>query len=432
MDPWVVAVAAVLVAVTIGPGLYFFLPGRKLPDMRMQLGLSLLTGAATAFAVLVVQVVFDARLRRIDERREAQAQRQDLQLLVGRQQDLSGINLEGQDLSRFYIPNKVLREARLADVDLTAAVLARSDLARADLRRAKLPEADLRRATLKGAQLEAADLTEVDARGASLDRADLRRALLSGAELLLATAPAQLADADLSEAELTAADLRGADLRRAKLRGAELELAQLEGADLTGADLGGASLRWATYDADTIWPKVGGQRPCQRGTGSCRVGANAAAVNRIDELQLLFGKRLPRGWKTEPDDDDSQPGNQDLPTRFQFTSPDRTKNFIGITESFGGSSKAYFDASRTNLRKLRAYRELEIVPVRLLRDTKGFVLRFTWNPPTAVQQLTQLQLYFAEEGYGYVFTFTSALAAAVRAEREAENLFEAVLVERED
>jgi uncharacterized protein YjbI with pentapeptide repeats len=229
----IAVVGCVVLVVTIVPGLWLWWPSRRDAAQRSSLGAALLTGAVVSFAVFAVQLVFDARLRDIDERRQVedarrserqrvQAERADLQLTVGLEPNLSGIDLTGRDLSGFYLSRKRLVDAVLIGANLSAANLSRTNLAAAKL---------------QGADLE----------GALLDGANLTRAILTGA------------------------NLSGADLRQAKLASADLSGATLNGADLRGAEVRDASFGGASYDRATKWPRSGRQRPCPAGE-TCLAG----------------------------------------------------------------------------------------------------------------------------------------------------------------
>jgi uncharacterized protein YjbI with pentapeptide repeats len=226
--PVIVGVMCLVLTLTVVPGVWLWWPSRRDVDQRSSLGAALLTGAVVSFAVFAVQLVFDARLRDIDEQRQAdqegraeqqrrQADRAALQLTVGLQPDLTGIDLSKRNLAGFYLSRKTLTDA-----------------------------------VLNGANL----------RGANLSRADLGGAELNGAHL----EGAQLDGANLSEAILGAANLAGAILVRANLTDAELGGAVLTGADLREANLRGASIGGAIYDSATQWPSSAPQQPCAAGT----------------------------------------------------------------------------------------------------------------------------------------------------------------------
>ena len=225
-----------VLAVTIVPGIYLWWPARGDQGGRSDLGAALLTGAVVSFAVFALQLVFDARLRQLEDRRmeeqerrseqlRIQGERTALQLTVGLQSDLTGIDLHEQNLAGFYLSRKRMPFAVLANADLTEANLSRANLTGADLREARLVRAHL-------------------------DDATLTRAFLT-------------------LANLRGAGLVGARLDEAELSGASLVNADLSGADLTGASLGGASLEGARYDAETRWPDSAAQPPCPSGM-TCR------------------------------------------------------------------------------------------------------------------------------------------------------------------
>jgi uncharacterized protein YjbI with pentapeptide repeats len=415
----VIIIAGAIVLVTVLPGAALWWPTRGHPDRRSDLGLALMSGAVIAFAVLAVQIMFDIRSSQADDARQAIADRQNLQFQVARQRDLSSIALPGQDVSGFYLPDKKLTEANLEGTNLAGAVLPRSDLSRANIRGADFTGAKLQGTTLSEAEGPDALFVGADLSGAVLERANLPRAKLQGAKLGFAKAGAELEGADLSNAELVAADLEGADLRNADLHDADMDLAKLEGVDMRGAILSGAKLKWATYNSETVWPAGFKADACTAGE-TCRYGATGK-VTRLDEFRLLTTKQLPTGWKDES-----------KPDQVFLVSADRTQNFIASAEPWRGDVKGYFEANRKNNRKaLASYQELEVEKVRILGGRPAILLRFRWRPPNLrVQQLGQIQIYYAEGGFGYVFTFTSTKASSARVNQRAFRLFDTLLVER--
>jgi uncharacterized protein YjbI with pentapeptide repeats len=293
----------------------------------------LITAAVAAFAVLVVQLMIEARAHHDSEQRQAQADRETLILQLGRQKDLSEIDLRYQDLSGFYLGDKkliganldsaLLKDAALPNAQLVSANLVRADLRGAqldgaNLRQADLAEADLRGAWLRGAHLEGASLRRgwdgtkkrlvpTDLRGAHLRtaylQADLRHALLQNARMYGAhLALSNLSDADLSGADLKLADLRGAVLVGAKLRTAKNLDAALD-------------LSHAAYDARTRWPDgftwPGLYNPCNR--PCCRPPAQPCRLGQKDVhdfpprmrllrdrlVELTDKKQCPAGWRTD-------------------------------------------------------------------------------------------------------------------------------------
>jgi uncharacterized protein YjbI with pentapeptide repeats len=213
MDAWIlISSGAAFVVLVIG-GVVLWWPSRDDPGAKSSIGAALLTGAVVSFAIFMLQVVTDARLDEIEERRSRERALQDLRLQVAISPSLEGFNFrqggDAIDLSGFYFAGKRLVDARFIGITLD---------------RANFNGADLRGAFLDGASL----------RGANLASANLENA--------------KLPQAILTRADLTSACLRGADLRGANLRRA----------DLTGANLGDA-----LYDTATFWPRQW-RRPCPR------------------------------------------------------------------------------------------------------------------------------------------------------------------------
>jgi uncharacterized protein YjbI with pentapeptide repeats len=224
-----------------------------------------------AFAILALQVLIQVRSQNDANARQKQADRQALLLLLGRQRNLSGLDLHKQDLSAAYLNDKVLRGSDLVRAKLKDARLQDAVLSGADLRSAVLDDAHLERADLRDADLAGASLVGAKLSGANLDAADLSprhlsrhlvRVDLTSADLSDAYLRSDLRGALLAKATLTGASLAPADLQGADLSGADLSFADLRGANLTGANLAHAQhldaakdLSYATFDAATDWPR---------------------------------------------------------------------------------------------------------------------------------------------------------------------------------
>ena len=183
--PWFVPILIGVLLAVVGLALVF-------ASSQGSLGQKLLGSALVAFA-----------FGWLGRRQEVTAERQRLQLMLGLQEDLTGVSLAKADLSGFYLHGKTLTEADLAGANLTEANLFEVNLAKANLLGANLFEAHL-----AGADLTQANLTRADLAGAVLFGADLTQALLfktnfTGARL----AGANFAGANLSEANLAGADL---------------------------------------------------------------------------------------------------------------------------------------------------------------------------------------------------------------------------------
>jgi uncharacterized protein YjbI with pentapeptide repeats len=242
----------VVLGLAVASGLYFFWPSRTERVSRSDLGVALFSGVLVAGSILVIQVLFDLRLNQIETNREdsalraearetREAQRQEFQMLVGLEEDLTGIRPPTRDLSGFYLRNKTLNEADLRAADLTDA-----DLTDSRLRRAHLEDAVLTRT-----KLQRAKLIEAFMRGAKLRDADLTFAELYGAGLK---------DVVMIGGFLEEADLRYAQLQRATIRNVTLTLADftgahLEGTDFTGSEGSEVTFTQAFYDSETVWPR---------------------------------------------------------------------------------------------------------------------------------------------------------------------------------
>jgi uncharacterized protein YjbI with pentapeptide repeats len=287
---WIVGIGVLAVlALVIVPGVYLMWPLRHDPAGRMNLGISLMTGAVVAISILLIQVFADIRLRDSDARRQLESARANLQLTISTQRNLTALKLEG-DLRGLYMYNKILRDAVFVDVDLRDVVLSGSDLSGARFYNTRGNVVDLdganldyvktptrlvsfTRASFREAILTHAELGSAQMDNAHLELADLTQAQLSNASLRGAWLPA----ATLSDARLIGADLTGATLDgETTMDGADLSGAILERAALSGVDLRNAilspktDLRGAVYDSMTLWPRSHQQPPCPR-EATCKV-----------------------------------------------------------------------------------------------------------------------------------------------------------------
>jgi uncharacterized protein YjbI with pentapeptide repeats len=284
----------------------------------------LVTGAMVAFAVLVVQLMIEARAHHEGQLRQQQADREGLLLLLGRQNDLSGVDLRKKDLAGSYLNGKILNDADLSDAVLGTARLVDAKLVSADLRGADLQFADLDGSDLRQADLSGAKLKGASLRGAKLDAATLGRRRVKGklvpADLTGAHLQHAFLSADLQYANLTGANLEGAHLAPANLSHAMLAGANFWHADLRGAILSDVDLRktrhlddpldlsYAVYNRNTHWP-AGLEWPGLRKTcpGVCQLGEKPIArfppkMRALEaRLQKLTDElHCPPGWHTDP------------------------------------------------------------------------------------------------------------------------------------
>lgn len=302
----VIAIVGVLLLVaTIVPGVRLWWPQRRDPVSRTDLGVALMTGALIAFAILALQLLVQVRSQRDANERADQADRQATLLLLGRSQNLAGLDLHKKDLTDAYLNGKVLDGAQLQDTPMGNASLEGTHLIGADLHGANLVHAQLERADLRYADLRGANLAGADLNGAKLDGAMLSHADLSGADLSNAYARADFDGATLVKARLVGTRLGPADLVGADLTGADLLLADLRGANLKGATLSTGTLSdakdasFALFDSSTTWPKgyvwpiPDGPHPsCEAAT--CTLARSSAPIHDVPPQLASVRSRLQR------------------------------------------------------------------------------------------------------------------------------------------
>lgn len=95
--------------------------------------------------------------------------------------------------------------------------------------------------------------------------------------------------------------------------------------------------------------------------------------------------------------------------KMTLTSPNEQANVIAGSEPLGPEidSRKYADAQGHLLRKdLADYVELGLEETELLGSRRGFIRHFEWKPQDS-PRVSQLQLYYAENGRGYTATATT-------------------------
>jgi len=272
----------------IAAGFYLWFSAADRAKSKGEIGRGLLISGIIGVAFAWIQFDVSEYQRRTDHERDVaaarSAERQSLQLTVGLQRDLTGIDLSHRDIHRFYFRGKVLRDAQLIgaranDANFTSADLRDADLRDGQFRRASFDQADMRRSTFDRADFRRAEfftdgLERVSATFAAIggDSAAREAQVLRSAGVKLGSAVGEGADfqgASLPWATLTSSQLAGASFRRADLHGAlligtdlrstdmrdaDLSGAVLVAANLRGASLAGTRLAGAIFDCHTRWP----------------------------------------------------------------------------------------------------------------------------------------------------------------------------------
>jgi uncharacterized protein YjbI with pentapeptide repeats len=280
--------AAAFLTALIATGAYLSLSGSDRARTRGEIGRGLFISGLIGIAFAWVQLEVNEYQHQADEKRaaiaERAAMRQSLQLTIGLQKNLTGIDLSGRDITGFYFRGKILQDALLvgargdganfASVDLTSAELTRGTFRNATFAEAKMSGVIFDGAEFRGAEffpkgLEKASRVFGTIAGDSAAKQD-RTLRSAGAKIDSSFgAGADFQDAfipwaDFTSSQLEGASFRGADLHGAVLTGANLKSADLQGADLRRSELGAADLsgsllegtqfRGATFDCYTHWP----------------------------------------------------------------------------------------------------------------------------------------------------------------------------------
>lgn len=143
-------------------------------------------------------------------------------------------------------------------------------------------------------------------------------------------------------------------------------------------------------------------------------------ASRVDDegrFSPTLSADLPEGWY----------GKESI----TLLSPDGQANVIASSEPIDPAidTRRYAAAQGRLLRKeFPGYREQEFEATRMLGGRRGYVRRFSWVPPDGVA-VSQVQLYYAEDGRGYTVTSTTPRSEADRLKDDLERVLDSVAVE---
>lgn len=104
------------------------------------------------------------------------------------------------------------------------------------------------------------------------------------------------------------------------------------------------------------------------------------------------------------------PGDWEWKESHTFLSRELKANVIFSSEQLGPDvdSERYARAQGELLRsEFREYREIAFESMRMMGGRQGYMRRFSWEPP-GESEVTQVQLYCAENSRGYTATATAA------------------------
>ena len=101
MSLWVIGgIGGVIFIAAVVPGMLLWWPARHRRDARSGFGVSLVTGAVVALAIFALQMMFEMRLDHVDQQRQRQAGRQNLELTIGLQTKPAGHPARRRSISR--------------------------------------------------------------------------------------------------------------------------------------------------------------------------------------------------------------------------------------------------------------------------------------------------------------------------------------------
>jgi hypothetical protein len=113
-----------------------------------------------------------------------------------------------------------------------------------------------------------------------------------------------------------------------------------------------------------------------------------------------------------------------------FLEPEGRANVIASSEPLDASidTNRYAEVQGNLLRtEFPGYHEMTFEPMTMFGDRSGFLRRFQWTPPDGVP-VTQVQLYYAEDGRGYTATATSPAGEFAQHEPKLIEILEGLLI----
>jgi hypothetical protein len=126
---------------------------------------------------------------------------------------------------------------------------------------------------------------------------------------------------------------------------------------------------------------------------------------------------LPEGWLAKES--------------ITFLAPDGHSNVIASSEPLDPvvDSKTYADAQGEALGKeFPGYQEISLGTDKVFGGYEGYVRKFHWTPPEG-SPVTQIQLYYVEDGRGYTATATTSWPSPPEHERELARILDALRLE---
>jgi hypothetical protein len=157
-------------------------------------------------------------------------------------------------------------------------------------------------------------------------------------------------------------------------------------------------------------------------TNSPHYAILATKSSRIREMVSRFiptiSAPLPEGWFPKE--------------QITLLAPSGQANVIASSEPLEPSldAKAYAEAQGELLRKeFPGYLEVAFEGMTLFGGRSGFLRRFRWTPPDG-EPVTQIQLYYAEDGRGYTATATSPTKEFAKYEPQLVDVLEGLTIDR--
>lgn len=138
----------------------------------------------------------------------------------------------------------------------------------------------------------------------------------------------------------------------------------------------------------------------------------------MDRTESTIALPLPEGW--------------DFKESITLLAPDRGANVIASSEPVGPEidTSRYSEVQGESLKEeFPGYREFAMEPLILIGDREARLRRFEWNPPDS-EEISQMQVYYVEEGRGYTVTATATSVDFPRYDLQLAELIGGLTIKR--
>lgn len=169
---------------------------------------------------------------------------------------------------------------------------------------------------------------------------------------------------------------------------------------------------------DPVWTVVRGASPAAHRAADRKRLLAALSTLRKDPSMSQYLREF------QPQLTAVMPGDWRAKESITLIAPDGQANVISSSEPLDPTmdSNQYAETQGNLLRRdFPDYEEIEMEEIDIYGDRRGFIRHFEWTPPDGVR-VSQIQLYYAEDGRGYTATATTPTSNFGRVEVELRHL----------